>query len=47
MKLGEDVLFQIIEALRKGISEGVDISDILRKLEVEPDVAAGVVRLKK
>lgn len=34
MKLGEDVLVQIVEAVRKGIAEGVDISDELRKLEV-------------
>lgn len=37
MKLGEDVLLQIVEAVRKGIVEGVDISDTLRNLEVEPD----------
>lgn len=43
MKLGEDVLVQIIEAVRKGLSESKDISDLLRNLEVEPDKATGKI----
>lgn len=45
MKLAEDVLIQIIEAVRKGLSEGVDISELLRNIDVEVDAANGRVKL--
>jgi len=47
MKLGEDVLVQIVEAVRKGIVEGVDISETLRNLEVDVSVDGTKVVLKK
>jgi len=37
MKLGPDVLLAIMAALQKGLLEEVDISDELRKIEVEVD----------
>lgn len=46
MKLGEDVLVQIVEAVRKGISEGVDISDLLRAIEVQVSADGQKVVLK-
>lgn len=36
-KLGETALAEIVECVRKGLCEGVDISDLLRKIEVTPD----------
>ena len=45
MKLGEDVLVAIVAAVQKGLSEGVDVSNILRSLDVE--VRDGTVGLKK
>ena len=45
MKLGTDVLIAIVAAVQKGLLEGVDISDELRKLEVE--VEQEVVVIKK
>lgn len=45
MKLGDDVLLSIIEALRKAIVEGVDISDLLRDLDLEPDSSTGKLKL--
>lgn len=45
MKFADDVLLCIIEALRKGMSEGSDISDLLRQLELEPD-GKGKLKLK-
>lgn len=46
MKLGTDVLLQIVEAVRKGITEGKDISELLRELDVEPDPNTDTIRLK-
>lgn len=40
MKLGPDVLLAIMAALQKGLLEEVDISDELRKIEVEIDPAS-------
>lgn len=37
MKLGPDVLIAIMAAVQKGLLENVDISDELRKLELEMD----------
>lgn len=37
MKLGDDVLLCIMEALRKGLTEGVDISDLLREIDLVDD----------
>lgn len=37
LKFSEDVLLAIMEALRKGITDGVDISDMLRNLEMYAD----------
>ena len=34
MKLGKDVLLAIMAALRKGIMENTDISDLLQELDV-------------
>lgn len=45
MKLGADVLLQIVEAVRKGIAEGRDISELLRQLDVESDVSTGTIRM--
>lgn len=36
MKLGKSVLLEIVAAVQKGLTEGVDISDQLRSLEMEP-----------
>ena len=46
MKLGEDVLVQIVEAVRKGITEGVDVSDILRNLDLSISADGQKVVLK-
>ena len=46
MKLGDDVLLCIMEALRKGLSEGVDISELLREIDLVDD-GSGKVRLSK
>ena len=35
MKLGEDVLLDIIDIVRTGIVEGRDISEMLRQIELE------------
>lgn len=35
MKLGEDVLLEIVEILRTGLAEGKDISDLLRDVDLE------------
>lgn len=37
MKLANDALIAIIGAFRKGISEGTDISDLLRNIDLVPD----------
>ena len=38
MKLADDALIRIIEIFRQGLMEGKDVSDLLRTLELEPDV---------
>lgn len=35
MRLGEDVLLEIIDIVRQGIVEGKDVSDMLRGLDLE------------
>ena len=35
MKLGEDVLLEIVDIVRKGLVDGVDISDLLRQMDLE------------
>ena len=45
MKLANDVLTCIILTFQKAIVEEVDISDLLRALELEPD-GQGKLRLK-
>jgi len=35
MKLGEDVLLEIVEIVRTGLVENRDISDMLRDIELE------------
>lgn len=35
MKLGDDVLMEIIDIVRTGLSEGRDISDLLREMDLE------------
>jgi hypothetical protein len=37
MKLGDDVLLCIMEALRKGLTESVDISELLREIDLVED----------
>ncbi len=37
MKLGDDVLIAIMAALRKGLMENTDISDLLRQLDLVND----------
>lgn len=37
MKLGKNVLLEIVEILRVGLTEGVDISDLLRELDLEQE----------
>ena len=37
MKLAPDALIGILEILRKGLTEGVDISSLLRELDLESD----------
>ncbi len=44
MKLGEDALLAIIGTFRKGLIENLDISDLLRQLDLEPD-GTGRLRL--
>jgi len=43
MKLDEDVLLEIVDIVRKGLIDGVDISDLLREMDlfVEPDSDLG------
>ena len=36
MKLADSVLLEIVDILRIGISEGKDISEMLRELDLEP-----------
>lgn len=38
MKLSDEVLLEIVEIVREGISEGKDISEMLRNLELKSDV---------
>jgi len=35
MKLGEDVLLEIVDIVRQGLLEGKDISNLLRDIELE------------
>lgn len=35
MKFSKDVLLEVMSAFQKGLSEGIDISDILRKIDVD------------
>ena len=37
MKLADDVLLEIIEILRKGLVEEMDVSQLLRKLDLSPN----------
>jgi len=37
MKLANDALLCVIEAMRKGLVEGVDISDLLKEIDLVPD----------
>lgn len=37
MKLGEDVLVEIMDILQTGLLKQVDISDLLRKLDLKTD----------
>lgn len=45
MKLGEDVLLEIVEIVRDGIANGTDVSEALRAMEVLDDEPAGKVVL--
>jgi len=37
MKFGDDVLLCIVEALRKGLIEGADVSELLREIDLVDD----------
>ncbi len=37
MKLANDALMAIISSFRKGLTEGSDISDMLREIDLVPD----------
>ena len=37
MKLADDVLLAIIGTFRKGLLENIDISELLKQLDLEPD----------
>jgi hypothetical protein len=37
MKLSNEALVSIIEALRLGLTEGVDVSELLKRLDLEPN----------
>lgn len=37
MKLANDALVAVIEILRKGLTEGCDVSEMLRSLDLEPN----------
>lgn len=43
MKLADDVLLAIIATFRKGLIENLDISNLLKELDLEPD---GLGKLK-
>ena len=45
MRLGQDVLLEIVDIVRRGIAEQKDVSQELRDLELEPDVASIEVHL--
>jgi hypothetical protein len=47
MKLADDALIRIIEILRQGLMENKDISDLLRGLDLEPNLVGklGVTQL--
>jgi hypothetical protein len=44
MKLANDALLAIVGTFRKGLIENIDISDLLRKLDLVPD-AEGKLKL--
>lgn len=46
MKLDEVALLEIVEILRKGLTELVDVSDLLRNLELE-ETQEGKLTVKK
>ena len=46
MKLADNALLAIMEALRRGLTEMVDVSDLLKQLDLEPD-ANGKLALTK
>lgn len=41
MKLGEDVLLEIVEIVRDGIANGTDVSESLRALDLKEDEDTG------
>lgn len=46
MKLAENVLLEVVEILRKGLTEGVDVSDSLRELDLAVDKTVDTPVLK-
>lgn len=38
MRLGSDVLLEIVDIVRRGLVEGMDISDLLRELDLDETV---------
>ena len=47
MKLGEDVLLEVMNALQKGLIEQVDISELLRQIDVSTDLLDNKLHLTK
>lgn len=45
MRLADDVLVEIVDIVRHGLMSNSDVSSMLRRLELEPDDTAGVVRI--
>lgn len=45
MKLGPTVLAAIVASVRKGLSEGLDVSQLLRDLDVEIDPNGREIRV--
>lgn len=37
MKLADDAMIAVIEILRKGLVDGMDVSQLLRELDLSPD----------
>lgn len=46
MKLAENALLEVVEILRKGLSEGTDVSEMLRELDLQVEKAKGESLLK-